>query len=108
MISMISFSYFKHGVSAWLLVILPIFEAISLMFLYKKNVIDFIFKASVLSYMFIVIYFVLNNGFMALFTTIYNQLFDNSSIMTVLEAHEITYVFGILFIYYIDDFKNNN
>lgn len=100
-----SFSYFKHWISSSLLYLLPILESYALIFIFKDEALDIIFKASVISYSIIIIYFIINNGIVDLFLTLYNQLFNNSGTYTILEAHEITFVFGLFLLYYINNPK---
>lgn len=96
------FSYFKHGVSSTLLYLLPILEALALIYIFKDDALDLIFLGSVISYCIVIFYFIINNGLFQLFITLYNQIFNNSATFTILEAHEITFVFGLFFLYYIN------
>ena len=94
-------SYFSRGISNMLLYTVPIIQSLCIIYLYKDKAIDIIFKGTILNYTIVILFFVFQNGLIALFQTIYLTIFNNTDIMTVLEAHQVTFVIGILLIYYI-------
>lgn len=76
-------------------------QAISLIELYGKKAIDILFSAAALFYSARVLEYILQNGFVSLFEYVSTTLSGSDmSVTSVLEAHEVTFVFGLFFIYY--------
>ena len=94
-------SYMSRGISNILLYIFPIIQAFFMIYSYKDKGVDIIFKGTALNYTIILIIFILQNGIFSLFNTIYLSIFNNTDIMTILEAHQVTFVLGLVLIYYI-------
>ena len=94
-------SYMSRGISNILLYIFPIIQAFFMIYSYKDKGVDIIFKGTALNYTIILLIFVFQNGIAGLVNTIYLSIFDNTDIMTILEAHQVTFVLGLVLIYYI-------
>ena len=84
-----------------LLFISAMLASIGITGLYKKNAIDVIFKAAVLNYIVYIVVFIMENGIANLFYYTYLTVSGNEGIKSILEAHEVTFVFGLLFLYYL-------
>lgn len=99
----------KKYLARSLLYITSACEGIAIVGLFKKRAIDILFKAAVINYSIIIIIFILQNGIANFFVSTYETIIlGDTQIKSILEAHEITFVFGLLFIFYlINDYKNN-
>ena len=100
--------YIKKEIVTIFTYILPLLEAFALVYLFgKKEAIELIYKGSILNYSIYLLYFTFSNGIINLFKQLYIQVFDNTDSFTMLEAHQVTFVFGALFIYYLYEIKKN-
>lgn len=99
---------FEKFLSRCLLYFITPIEAIALYGLFKDKAINIFFRGAILNYIFVILLFILQNGIFQVFTTVYYSLFSSDSVKSILEAHEVTFVFGILLVYYLlNNFKNN-
>lgn len=101
-------SYMSRGISNILLYIFPIIQAFFIIYSYRDKGVDIIFKGTALNYTIILLIFIFENGLPSLINTIYMSIFDNTDIMTILEAHQVTFVLGLVFIYYLLNNPKNN
>lgn len=100
--------YIKKEIVTIFTYILPLLEAFALVYLFgKKEAIELIYKGSMLNYSIYLLYFTFSNGIINLFKQLYMQVFDNTDSFTMLEAHQVTFVFGALFMYYLYESKKN-
>ena len=100
--------YTKKEIVTIFTYILPLLEAFALVYLFgKKEAIELIYKGSMLNYSIYLLYFTFSNGIINLFKQLYLQVFDNTDSFTILEAHQVTFVFGALLIYYLYECKKN-
>lgn len=91
----------KKYISRACLFIVTALEGIAIVGLYKDKAIDIIFKSALLNYIIYIICFIQVNGIVSLFITTYQTIFEDVAIKSILEAHEVTFVFGLLFLYYL-------
>lgn len=84
-------------------------EGIAIVGLFRKKSIDILFKAAVINYSIIIFIFILKNGIINLIVSTYETIIlGDNRIQSILEAHEITFVFGLFFIFYfISGYKSN-
>lgn len=91
-----------------LLFVITVVEGAAVYGLYKKNAVDAIYKSAILNYIIYIVSFIKDKGILNLFTYTYQTIFKDVATKSILEAHEVTFVFGLLFIYYVlVDYKNN-
>ena len=101
-------AYIKKEIVSVFTYILPLLEAFSLIYLFgKEEAIELIYKGSILNYSMYLLYFTFSNGIINLFKQLYIQVFDNTDSFTMLEAHQVTFVFGALCLYYLYERKKN-
>lgn len=95
-------------ISRSLLFVSAMLASIGITGLYKKNAVNIIFKSAVLNYMIYIIVFIKSNGIANLFYYTYLTIIGNEGVKSILEAHEVTFVFGLLFLYYFFTGYNEN
>lgn len=99
-------NYMKY-ISRVLLFLMTSLQAIALVTVYKKKAINIIYKSAVINYLVYIIVFIKQHGFLNLFYYPYLNIMGDFTLKTVLEAHEITFVFGVLFLYFFFNNKDN-
>lgn len=100
----------KKYISRACLFLVTALEGVAISRLYKDKAIDIIFKSALLNYIIYIVCFIKTNGFISLFINTYKTIFEDVSTKSILEAHEVTFVFGLLFLYYLftNHRKNKN
>lgn len=96
----LSTSYFTRFMSDSLFIIISVCSSIALFFLYKEESVDLIFYGSVFNYLIVIMVFIKENG-LNILKAVYLNIVENDSTSTVLEAHQVTFVFACLLIYYL-------
>ena len=77
-------------------------QGICLVILYGLKAIDLLFDAAVVFYSIRVIEYLISNGILSLFNYLYITFSGTDmSETSILEAHEVTFVFGLFFIFYM-------
>lgn len=77
-------------------------QGVCLVILFGLKAIDLLFDAAVVFYSIRVIEYLVNNGILSLFNYLYISFSGTDmSETSILEAHEVTFVFGLFFIFYI-------
>lgn len=77
-------------------------QGVCLVILYGLKAIDLLFDAAVIFYSIRVVEYLVNNGILSLFNYLYVSFSGTDmSETSILEAHEVTFAFGLFFIYYI-------
>lgn len=85
-----------------------ILTAASLVYLFREKSIKIVTASAILNYLTAIITFIYNYGIGQLIPAIYNSIFDVQAQNMGLEAHEVTFVLGLLFLFYIlKDAKKN-
>ena len=100
-------TYMSRRMSNMLLYFFPIIEAFCILYVYKERGLELIFKGTILNYTIYIIIYIAQYGIGSLFQTLYLSIFQNTDIMTILEAHQVTFVLGLFFIYYMNNPKKN-
>lgn len=93
-------SYVMNAFSTTLYRIIFILAALSLVYLYNENSIKIVTAGALLNYSLVLISFIMNYGIGQLIPSIYESIFDVQAKNYGLEAHEVTFVFGLLFVFY--------
>ena len=101
-------SYITGAFSTIIYKVIFILTAVSLVYLFKEKSVKIVTASAILNYLTAIITFIYNYGIGQLIPAIYNSIFDVQAQNMGLEAHEVTFVLGLLFLFYIlKDAKKN-
>ena len=101
-------SYITGAFSTIIYKVIFILTAVSLVYLFKEKSVKIVTASAILNYLTAIITFIYNYGIGQLIPAIYNSIVDVQAQNMGLEAHEVTFVLGLLFLFYIlKDAKKN-
>ena len=76
--------------------------------LYKEKAIEILFCAAVANYSIYIVNYVINQGIGDFFKVFYYIIKDNNDKLILLEAHEVTFVIGLCFCYFVSNDVRKN